>query len=77
MNGDSLDKKIYAIPVFGKTFVRTYGFFRKHTAITNLMHVILGLGIGFIFVGGYLFWPGVVAVILASLGHIYAYIKGS
>ena len=33
----------------GKVMRRMYAYFKKHTAITDAMHVSLGLGIGLLF----------------------------
>jgi len=55
---------------------RMYAYFKKHTAITDAMHVSLGLGIGLLIAGSVWFYVGFVFIIIGLLGHIYAFIRG-
>jgi len=69
-----LDEQLYSLPLIGAVVKRLYSYFRKNLFITDLMHMSLGLGVGFIIAG----WltAGIIFLALGLLGHIYAYIKG-
>ena len=71
-----IDESLYSLPVVGVIFSRNYSYFKKHTAFTNAIHIIFGVGIGFIIAGGQLLTLGIVAVFIGLLGHMYAFIKG-
>ncbi|MDA2936613.1 hypothetical protein MYX06_05345 [Patescibacteria group bacterium AH-259-L05] len=72
----SLDEQLYRLPLIGWIIKRLYSYFKKNTAITDLMHVAAGLGIGFLIVGGTLTLWGIFALAIGVLGHVYAFIKG-
>jgi len=71
-----LDQQLCRLPIIGKLIERLYSYFKKHTAFTDLIHILLGLGLGLIIAGGVLLNWGLFALVLGILGHIYAFIKG-
>ena len=48
---DALDNFFCNSPFIGKVMKRVYVYFKKHTVITDAMHVSLGLGIGLLIAG--------------------------
>ena len=72
---DQYDGFFYRLPVLGVWFQRTYRYFKNHTATTNLIHVAFGIGLAFMVVGGDYFVLGIIAVSLASLAHLYAFVR--
>lgn len=53
-----------------------YRYFKNHTAVTNVAHMFVGLGIGLMIAGEAWFMWGFAAIILGSLFHIFALIHG-
>jgi hypothetical protein len=72
-NSDTIDTFFCNLPVLGKVFTRMYSYFKKHTGITDAMHVSLGLGFGLWFTE----WKviAITAIALGLFGHVYAYIR--
>jgi len=70
------DDFICSLPLVGSFFKRLYSYFRKHIFFTDLIHIMIGLGLGFIIASKELFNFGVVLIVLGVLGHVYAFIKG-
>ena len=68
----TIDERLYRLPIVGAFFRRLYSYFKKHTAFTDGIHVALGLGIAFLYVGDKFFYWGVIALTIAILAHIYA-----
>jgi len=54
---------------------RLYTYFKRHTAYTDLIHIVLGLGIGFIIAGGVFYKWGIVFLLIGISGHVYAFFK--
>ena len=73
---DTLDKFICSGKLIGKVMRRVYAYFKKHTAITDAMHVSLGLGLGLLMAGSAWFYIGIAFIGIGLLGHIYAFIRG-
>ena len=72
----NLDEQLYRLPLVGWIIKRLYSYFKKNTAITDFMHVAVGLGVGLLIAGEkFVFW-GVIALIIGMLGHVYAFFKG-
>jgi len=71
---DTLDRFFCAAPLLGKILKRVYAYFKKHTAITDAMHVSLGLGVGLLIAGW--FYVGMALLGMGLLGHLYAFIEG-
>ncbi|HLD04453.1 MAG TPA: hypothetical protein VJG90_01925 [Candidatus Nanoarchaeia archaeon] len=71
-----LDQQLYRLPFIGKIINRLYSYFKKHTAFTDFIHVLLGLGLGFIIAGGTLLNWGLLFLAIGLLGHIYAFTRG-
>src|SRR3989338_5009391 len=74
--GDTIDQFFCENQLVGGIFKRTYSFFKTHTAVTDAIHVSLGLGIGLIFGSERMMAPGLFFLSLGLLGHIFAFIKG-
>lgn len=72
----NLDEQLYRLPLIGRAVKRLYSYFKKNTAITDFIHVVLGLGLGLIIAGGTFIVWGVIALTIGALGHIYAFIRG-
>jgi len=71
-----LDQQLYRLPIIGRLIERLYSYFKEHTLFTDMIHILLGLGLGLIIAGGiWLNW-GVLALAIGIIGHIYAFIKG-
>lgn len=64
------------MPIIGPAYERMHYYFRKHITITDLFHVLIGFGIGLMLVDGDYFSFGILALLLGTVYHIYAYIKG-
>lgn len=76
MKGNSIDEVMYRLPVVGIVMERNYSYFKQNTAITNLIHVTFGLGLGLALANENLFRLGMIFIIMSLLGHVYAFIKG-
>ena len=72
----NLDELLYSLPLIGWTVRRLYSYFKRHTALTDFFHVMVGLGVGFIVAGGVFFSWGVLALFLGILFHLYAFSRG-
>jgi len=70
----NIDEQLYRLPLIGGHIKRLYSYFKKHTAFTDVIHVLLGLGIGLMFTDAY-FNLGIIALTIGILGHVYAFIK--
>ena len=73
---NNLDEFMYKLPVVGIVMKRNYTYFKQNTAITNLMHITFGLGLGLVLASENLFGLGMTFIILSLLGHVYAFIEG-
>lgn len=73
---NSIDEFLYTLPAIGIVMRRDYAYFKQNTAITNLMHVAFGLGLGLVLASENLFGVGIIFIILSLLGHVYAFMKG-
>jgi len=72
----NLDDQLCRLPFIGNTIKRLYSYFKKNIAITDFIHISLGLGIGFLIAGSkFLIWA-IVFLLIAIIGHVYAFIKG-
>jgi len=71
-----LDDFICSLPFLGSFFKRLYSYFRKHILFTDLIHIMIGLGLGLIIASRELFIFGIVLIVLGGLGHLYAFVKG-
>ena len=71
-----MDEQLYRLPLIGFIVKRLYSYFRKNLFITDLMHISLGLGIGFLIVGEKWLTAGIIFLVLGLSGHVYAYVKG-
>ena len=71
-----LDEQLYHLPIIGPNIKRMFSYFKKNTAITDLIHVLVGLGLGLIIAGNELLNWGFFALAIGILGHVYAFIKG-
>jgi len=57
-----LDEQLYRLPIIGSNIKRMFSYFKENTAITDLIHVLVGLGLGLIIAGGeFLNW-GIIAL---------------
>ena len=72
----SIDERFYGLPLIGGGIRRLYGYFRRHIAFTDFIHVSVGVGIGIMIAGGDLLLWGMVAVGIGISGHIWALIRG-
>jgi len=72
----SIDEKLYTMPIIGPVYERTHSYFRKHITVTDLFHILMGLGIGLMLASYDYVFLGVLALLLGTIYHIYAYIKG-
>ena len=75
------DKVITALPGIGFVFEKMYAYFKQNIFFADIIHIILGLGMGLIAVGvAYkkkrLVYAGVVLFGISILGHIWAFFKG-
>ena len=73
---DTLDSFFCNNLLIGKVMRRMYAYFKKHTAITDAIHVSLGLGVGLLVAGFPWFYIGLAFIIIGLLGHIYAFMRG-
>lgn len=76
MEKNSIDEFMYQLPVVGIVMKRNYAYFKQNTAITNLIHIAFGLGLGLILANKDLFGFGMVLIIASLLGHVYAFMRG-
>lgn len=72
----SIDEKLYQMPIVGPAYVRMHAYFRKNVTITDLLHVLMGIGLGLMFASNDYFYIGIPVLILALVYHVYAYTKG-
>jgi len=75
-NNMNLDRQLYKLPIIGFVIRRLYTYFKKHTAVTDFMHISLGLGIGLLFAREKFFTWAIVFLAIGIVGHVYAFIKG-
>ena len=71
----SIDEGLYKMPIIGPVYERTHSYFRKHITVTDLVHVLMGFGVGLIIANRDYFTFGISALLLGLIYHIYAYIK--
>lgn len=71
----NIDESLYKLPVIGSGIERSYSYFRKNMAVTDVMHVLMGLGIAFLITGGSYITFGVLALVVVTLYHVYALYK--
>ena len=71
-----IDEILYRLPVIGGMTRRLYTYFKRHTAVTDFFHVLVGLGIGLMVAGGEWFVWGFAALFLGLAFHVYALIHG-
>lgn len=72
----NIDELLYQLPVAGAAVRRLYEYFKRHMALTDFFHVLIGLGLGLMIAEGAWFIWGVLAVSLGILFHLYAFVKG-
>lgn len=72
----NLDEHLHRLPLIGFLIKRLYKYFKRHTAVTDFFHVIMGLGLGLIIAEEELMIWGFIALIIGILFHVYAFIKG-
>lgn len=72
----NLDKLLYRLPLVGWVVRRLYNYFKVQTALTDFFHVLIGFGLGLIIVGEGFFFLGLTVLMLGTLFHLYAFIKG-
>lgn len=72
----NLDELLYRLPLIGWIVRRLYSYFKRHTALTDFFHVLVGLGIGLMITGGVFFQWGILALLLGILFHFYALSRG-
>lgn len=72
----SIDEELYTMPIIGSIYERTHSYFRKHITITDIVHVLMGLGAGLMLMGETYASFGILALLLGAVYHIYAYING-
>jgi len=70
-----LDERLYNLPIIGSNIKHLYSYFKKNIAYTDIIHVLIGLGLGLIIAGNNLLKWGFLALSIGILGHIYAFIK--
>ncbi len=71
-----LDEQLYRLPLIGAFIKRLYAYFKEHTALTDLMHVFVGLGLGLVIAGeNFALW-GIFFLAVGVLYHLYAFIQG-
>ncbi len=75
-NYDTLDRFFCESQFGGRLFKRLYAYFKRHTAITDAIHVSFGVGIGLIIGSPKWFYIGMFFLGFGLLGHIFAFIKG-
>lgn len=73
----NIDNKLYSFPVIGRAYKRMHAYFRTQVTLTDILHVLIGIGIGFVIVNREL---NLFEIIIFSLGisyHALAFVKGS
>lgn len=73
---NNIDELMYELPIIGVVMKRNYTYFKRNTAVTNLIHIAFGLGLGLILANEKLFSLGLIFISLSLLGHIYAFMRG-
>lgn len=73
----NIDKNLYKLPIVGHILERTHAYFRKHMTLTDLFHVLIGLGTGLIIGSENLVPLGAVALLVGGAYHLYAFTKGN
>jgi len=71
-----LDERLYRLPIIGLSFKRLHSYFKENIVFTDIIHVLIGLGLGLIIVGNEFLNLGILALAIGILGHVYAFIKG-
>lgn len=72
----NIDEFMCKLPILGIVMKRNYAYFKQNTAITNLVHIAFGLGLGLILAGENLFGLGIIFIVSSLLGHVYAFARG-
>ncbi len=71
-----IDEQFYHLPLIGGGIRRLYGYFKRHTAFTDFIHVCVGVGIGIMIARDDLLLWGIVMLGVGMLGHLWAFIRG-
>lgn len=72
----NIDNTVYKLPIVGYAYRRMHAYFRTQITVTDIIHVLIGLGIGIVIGNQKFLIVGVLALILGTMYHIYAFISG-
>lgn len=72
----NIDEKLYTVPIIGRTWRRMHAYFKTQITVTDIMHVLIGLGIGMVIASQELDAFAVSIFFIGILYHLYAFIKG-
>lgn len=73
----SIDKMLYRAPIIGNAYMRMHSYFREHVTVTDVVHVLVGLGIGLMLANSFYVFIGIAVLLLGTVYHVHAYIKGA
>jgi len=72
----NIDNAIYRLPILGNTWRRMHTYFKTQVAVTDIIHVLIGLGIGMVIDNGKFLVTGALVLVFGAIYHLYAFIKG-
>lgn len=70
-----IDEQLYQLPVVGRVIKRLYSYFKAHIFFTDMIHIVTGIGIGFILADKKFMVIGVIALSIGIAGHIFAFFR--
>ena len=73
----NIDNTVYKLPIVGCAYRRMHAYFRTQITATDIIHVLIGLGIGMVVGNQKFFMIGILALVLGAIYHIYAFINGN
>lgn len=73
----NLDELLYRVPFIGSHVRRYYSYFKTQVALTNLFHVLIGLGLGLLVAESQWITLAWLAIGTGALYHAFALYKGT
>ncbi len=72
-----IDKLVYKLPMAGQAYRRMHAFFKKNITTTDIIHVLIGVGIGIFIANKNSVYSVMLFLSIGVLYHLYAYVKGN
>lgn len=72
----NIDEELYKLPVIGSAYRQMHAYFRTQITLTDIIHVLVGVGVGMIIVDKKLGILETLIILLGIVYHLYAFIEG-